>query len=200
MVDRLGFQMLAFLAILMMGAGVALAESASEESSDSTADEAQAKLPETLPVIDTEGLQALIDESAESGQILVVDFWATWCVPCVAMFPGLHEAMIERGESVRAVSVTLDEPGEWETRAIEFLAEHHALKDAYLLVPDSKEQMRVVDTFGQKWDNLVVPAILVFDTNGELSGEFLEGGDSAVDAIAQHVDDLIEKSQESEEP
>jgi cytochrome c biogenesis protein CcmG, thiol:disulfide interchange protein DsbE len=46
------------------------------------------------------------------GQVLVLNFWATWCAPCVEEIPSLVEMqrrMKARGITVLAVSVDVDE-------------------------------------------------------------------------------------------
>jgi len=135
---------------------------------------AAADLPETLPQIDLEGIQQLIAETAAQDRVLVLDFWATWCVPCVQMFPDIHTLGKEL-EDVRVVSITVDSPGEYEQQAIRFLHEQHSLDDAFLLDPEGDEQVRVVDAIGPEWSNVAVPAIFVFDREGDLAGEFLSG-------------------------
>lgn len=146
-----------------------------------------------LPVVALDDINALIAETAERKQILVIDFWATWCVPCVEMFPGLHEGLVARGDKVRAVTVTLDDPSR-EAKAVAFLAKHDALHDAYIIKNDSEAQQAVADGVGKKWDSLVVPAVLVYDASGQLSDEFLEGG--ATQAILHHIDQLIASGKE----
>ena len=141
-----------------------------------------------LQVVALEDVNAIIAETAERDKVLVIDFWATWCVPCVEMFPALHEGLVARGDAVRAVTVTLDDPSR-EPAAIEFLVEHDALHDAYIFKNDSAEQQALADGLGEKWDSLAVPAILVFDAKGNLVGEYLEGG--STDAILEHVDRLL---------
>ena len=144
----------------------------------------------SLPVAGAEELVALIEETSARDRVLVIDFWATWCVPCVAMFPDLHAGLKERGEAVRPVSVTFDGPS-LEGKAVAFLKQHGAMTDAYRVPPDGEAQSRIVDELGREWRDVVVPAILVFDRDGELAGEFLEGGDATVEAILQRVDQLV---------
>ena len=124
-----------------------------------------------LPVVDLDGIKKLIAESGSRGQITVIDFWATWCGPCVEIFPGLHEGLLKLGPKVRPVTVTLDAEDS-VGNAVKFLEEHHAVRDAYMLVPDTDKQLAVVAGLGKKWDNLVVPAVLVFDERGALIAEF----------------------------
>ena len=56
----------------------------------------------------------LINSSEFSGllqedKLLVVDFFATWCVPCKKLSPTLDEVSEELGEQVNIVKVDVDE-------------------------------------------------------------------------------------------
>jgi peroxiredoxin len=44
------------------------------------------------------------------GNVLVFDFWATWCPPCVAAMPGLNELAAEfKEQGVKVVAINADE-------------------------------------------------------------------------------------------
>jgi thiol-disulfide isomerase/thioredoxin len=65
-----------------------------------------------------------IDLAALRGEVLLVDFWASWCAPCRESFPWfaqLHERLATRG--LRIVAISLDED---RREADRFLAEHPA--------------------------------------------------------------------------
>lgn len=143
-----------------------------------------------LPRIDLAGLQALVASCDQDDVVLVIDFWASWCRPCVELFPSLHEGVKRLGSRVRMVSVTLDAPGLYEQRALNFLRSHHALHDAYLLVPEGDARLQVVSALGRRWRDLVVPAILIYDRDGRLAAEFL-GGLQGQDPIITKVTQLL---------
>ena len=70
-------------------------------------------LPRETPnfsVVDLQG-KAISNESLQ-GKVVLLDFWATWCVPCRKSIPALqalHEKYAERGFSV--VGISIDEGG-----------------------------------------------------------------------------------------
>jgi cytochrome c biogenesis protein CcmG/thiol:disulfide interchange protein DsbE len=57
-----------------------------------------------LEDIDTDGLEALL---AESSTPVVVNVWASWCVPCRSEAPLLEKAATSTGEDVRYVGLNV---------------------------------------------------------------------------------------------
>ena len=64
----------------------------------------------SFAVMDLDG--KTITNKALQGRVVLLDFWATWCVPCRRSMPGLqalHDKYSDRGFSV--VGVSIDEGG-----------------------------------------------------------------------------------------
>lgn len=51
----------------------------------------------------------------EKGKVYVVEFWATWCGPCVASIPHLSELQKRHGDAITVISVSDEKPETIET-------------------------------------------------------------------------------------
>jgi len=107
------------------------------------------------------------------GQVIVVDFWADYCMPCKREFPHLVELHQKYGSSgLTAISVSLDDPAEAEAcnRVRTFLTNQNALFTNYIL--DEKPEM-----WQQKLKTNGPPCVFVFGRNGELRKCYRDGVD-----------------------
>ena len=115
-----------------------------------------------LTPINEEQLPAAIQE--QQGQVVLVNFWATWCIPCREEFPDLVRLYEERRDAGLAViSVSMDEP-ENKAAAQAFLEEHNAEFPAYIV--DTENLKTLLETMDPAWTG-AIPATFIFDRKGK---------------------------------
>jgi thiol-disulfide isomerase/thioredoxin len=84
-------------------------------------------MPGPIP-IDVVGLKAVVARS--KGKVLVVNFWASWCVPCKQEFPDLVAAVKATGATL--VTIACDTPQDAATKSAKFLTTQGATANAYV--------------------------------------------------------------------
>jgi thiol-disulfide isomerase/thioredoxin len=106
------------------------------------------------------GLTALdgspVNTAAFAGKVVVVNFWATWCVPCIEEIPSfnkLHRDLVSKGVVVMGVS--MDEEG--AARVSPFLKKH-PMDYAVALGSEAVSKQYGLDQ---------LPVTLVFDRTGK---------------------------------
>ncbi|MCX8501510.1 MAG: TlpA disulfide reductase family protein [Alphaproteobacteria bacterium] len=95
----------------------------------------------------------LVDRNSEAVQlspigkrVLIVNFWATWCVPCVKELPKIEQlATVWKNRGVEIVAVSVDQEG-WER--VEPFLETHRLKRLKVLVDADQPGMNLFNLRG----------------------------------------------------
>jgi len=100
--------------------------------------------------------------AAQKGHAVVLNFWATWCAPCVKEFPELIALAAQRKDVV-FLSVSIDDKdsrGELEA----FVTKHHPPFPVYAKA--AGDDQAFIDGVDPEWSG-VVPVTLVFDPAGK---------------------------------
>lgn len=104
-------------------------------------------------------------------ELLVINFWATWCEPCVEEIPYFNQMFKEmKTDNVRLIFVSLDFSRHIDKRLIPFLNQNEMLGEA-LHLADSK-QNHWIDLISKDWSG-AIPAtwFLSKKTNYFFEGE-----------------------------
>jgi thiol-disulfide isomerase/thioredoxin len=108
-------------------------------------------------------LQKLI--SAKSDGILIVNFWATWCAPCVKELPLFEKVNAEaKGVSVALVSMDLDIDPNPE-KVYKFV-ERKGLKSKVLLL-DEKDPNSWIASIDPEWSGALPATIVINQKTGK---------------------------------
>jgi len=121
-------------------------------------------------------LRAALD--ARQGRVVLLNFWATWCRPCLKELPAL-QALEERygKQGFELLAVSLDEPEDGDAVVRPFLAKWFpSLKSLLRDAPDMDAMVSVVDP---AW-NEVLPTSYVIGRDGRVAVR-IQGGKSYAD-------------------
>ena len=108
-------------------------------------------------------------DSFEEGQVYVVEFWATWCGPCIAAFPHLTEIQADYGEDVRFIGVNVweREKGQERMEMVEKFVAKQGDRMGYTVAVEDGSSM--ADNWMTAAGQGGIPAAFIVDGNSKIA-------------------------------
>lgn len=111
-----------------------------------------------IKATDFEGLEPYLKKSNDTTYL--VNFWATWCKPCVEEMPAFMKINDEyKDKAFKMLLVSLDFPGQIESKLLPYIKENQI--DAEVIVLDDPASNKWIPEIDESWSGSI-PATLIF--------------------------------------
>jgi len=117
------------------------------------------------------------------GRVVVVNFWASWCVPCRQEMPALEEVSQGYAEAGKPVTVIGVDASDVRSEAAKFLAE------VGVTYPTVYDQQGLRGGVAANWSVTGLPQTWFVARDGSRAGRI--GGRLTVDDLRSKVDELL---------
>lgn len=146
-----------------------------------------------------------LDRDSLKGKVVLIDFWAMWCGPCIATFPHLREWREEFGEdgfeiigvtqyynfrwdeeNKRPVRATEEADPAAEREAIDKFLQHHKLEHPVMVTPEGSDMSSAYGVQG-------IPHVVLMDQQGVVQLVKVGAGQATADEIEAKIKELLSK-------
>lgn len=114
----------------------------------------------TFTEIDYNGLEKVLNK--QDNKTYVVNFWATWCAPCVKELPYFEKINKQyKDKNVEVVLVSLDFPKHFDTKLKNFINEKQLQSELYAL--NDMDSNYWIPKVNKDWSG-AIPATLIYNS------------------------------------
>lgn len=115
-----------------------------------------------ITTYDYDGLAPFLYKK-DKNKIYVVNFWATWCKPCVDELPYFEKLNNDfKDKNVEVLLVSLDFPNQLEEQLIPFIKNNKIKSEVVVL--DDPDQNKWITAIDETWSG-ALPATIIYNQN-----------------------------------
>jgi thiol-disulfide isomerase/thioredoxin len=133
------------------------------------------KVGDTLPDFASFQLEGQLPDTLK-GKVVIVDFWASWCLPCAKSFPVLDELQKKYGDKLVVLAVNVDE----KKADMEKFLQKHTI--GFTVVRDAGQKLVAVV------EPATMPTSFVLDGGGKV--RFLHNGFHGEDTRKEYISEI----------
>ncbi len=136
----------------------------------------------TLPAFTLPDLEGTARAQTEwKGQVMVVNFWATWCPPCLEEMPRFIKLQEQLGsQGVTVVAIAIDDPSE-----VQDFVDVYELNFPVLI--GGVQAIKLSNRMGNRFESL--PFTAIYDRQGK--SQFAQAGEISMEQLEQSVKPLL---------
>lgn len=113
---------------------------------------------DVIEVYDYSQLAPLL-KNTSTNKTYIINFWATWCAPCIKELPYFQE-LHDMNKDVEVILVSLDFPEKLETQLIPFIEKKNLTPQVILL--DDPDENKWIPAIDSTWTG-ALPATLIYN-------------------------------------
>ena len=110
-------------------------------------------------IITTKGDTIKLTSQIQNGKYTLIDFWASWCIPCRASFPHLRKMYEQRGNQINFISISIDKAEkDW----------YKALDEEKLPWPQFLGSSQTAKNISKNYNIKSIPTFLLINPDGKI--------------------------------
>lgn len=138
---------------------------------------------QSVKTVNYDSLEVYLQSDLEENKVQVVNFWASWCKPCVKELPYFLDLRQKyKHKQVSFKFVSLDFPSQIESQLIPFIKERSMTEDVFLL--DDSNSNRWINLVDPSWSG-AIPATLIRTESEKSFHEKTFSSEEELDKIIQ---------------
>ena len=99
--------------------------------------------------------------------LYIVNFWATWCKPCIEELPYFEKLNADfTGKPVKIILLSLDTEKQWASNLVPFLKNKNVTSTVWVM--PNKKPIDWIDQVNPLWQGSI-PATFIFNNNKNIS-------------------------------